>query len=450
MKKPNHYRSRLLTSTCAFALAIAGGSASAQEIAIAEGNYVVGINQAFNGFADATASITAITGQQDLVRDVTVGFLVNGDVADSSLVVGGPTGNTTSASLTVNLAETSLNSDVTNDEFGTAGGSAIASTQLASPIDVPRAAAETLSADLGIATSQNVNNTAAAVTNASGIAIVAQNDLLTSTAEVANNTQESVGLLNRNTTTLNSAANSTDASTAISTSQNVTTGLPSVNEPGTSLSVITASVARIELSDLNLSTAKLAGNTQQAIAAANVGVNTTTVDANLINSVVAGPGTTTIDPADVSGNPSATATAGNAISSSQILDLLDAASGPIFAAVDGVGTGFVISVGNDASASTVTNENNAAKALAIGNEVDNAMSLSANSILTADEGLRQVGLIAGIQEVLDPEGGIRFTVFPDVAVAPEIDASTVAFLESLGFTETVTGSGIYRAPRFLT
>lgn len=381
-------RAHLLGTACTSVLAMVAVPAIAQTVDVTKGNYLVGINQTVNGFQNNSVRLQSVNGGTDVQSQRTMlGTNVIGTVVNSTT---GVATNTVTASLVGNLSSTTLQSVVTNDMIGTAPSLATTS----SPI-VPtaggrtRATAVSSNANLAINTAQNVNDTnnavgdtGADVINSSAIASVS-NDVVTSTVKVDRNAQNASGILNQNASVIDSTANATNATTAVATSQNITSS--SIEVSNTSFAGITAagveSVA--DTGNADRSTLALTNNTQSAVAAGNVSENEIAVDATDITVIAVGPVSTTIATGQTQ---SAVATAGNAISSRQVVDLLTQDAGPISATLDGTSVGFAVSVANDVTNALVTNNTNTASALGVGNEVANLVELDGNSIVTKTAG----------------------------------------------------------------
>lgn len=370
------HRMHLLGTASAMALIITAGSAFAQEVDATTGDFALGINQTLNGFQAST-----ITVESTVDGDITTTENEAAAVEQSTLDVGSTEGNVISSSLTGNLSSSVLTSDTNNDFIGLASSDMTAGVVL--DAGRLRAVAGSEDANLAVNTVQNVNETEASVNNTSTIGSFTS-DVTESSVNVVNNTQEGVGILNRNSSTIDATANATEASVGISTSQNVTpsTGVnPVLNVATNALTGISAAAATTLDGDVTETTLDLSGNSQTAVAAANVGSNTINANATDIT-VFAAPATTTIDL--TTPDSGANAVAGYAIASSQVVDMLGDGN-QMLATVDGSTAGFEIDIDGIVESSTLANNNNNASALLIGNEVANTASLAGNSIVTIDE-----------------------------------------------------------------
>jgi len=369
------HRMHLLGTASAMTLIITAGSAFAQEVDATTGDFALGINQALNGFQAST-----ITVESTVDGDITTTENEAAAVVQSTLDVGSTEGNVISSSLTGNLSSSVLTSDTNNDFIGLASSDMTAGVVLDGRL---RAVAGSEDANLAVNTVQNVNETEASVNNTSTIGSFTS-DVTESSVNVVNNTQEGVGILNRNSSTIDATANATEASVGISTSQNVTPstdGNPVLNVATNALTGISAAAATTLEGNVTETTLDLSGNSQTAVAAANVGSNTINANATDI-SVFATPATTTIDL--TTPDSGANAVAGYAIASSQVVDMLGDGN-QMLATVDG-SAGFEIDIDGIVESSTLANNNNNASALLIGNEVANTASLAGNSIVTIDQG----------------------------------------------------------------
>lgn len=369
------HRRYLLGTASAMALIITTSSALAQEVDATTGDFVLGINQALNGFQAAT-----ITVESTASGDITTTENETAAVTQSTLNVGSTEGNVISASLTGNLASSVLTSDTNNDLIGAASSSMTAGVEFDGRL---RAEAGSADANLAVNTVQNVNETEAEVNNASTVGSFTS-DVTQSSINVVDNTQEGIGILNRNSSTIEATANATNASVGIATSQNVTPstgGNPVLNVETNALTGISAAAVDTLDGDVDETTLDLSGNSQTAVAAANVGSNTINANATDI-SVFAAPASTIIDLDDIDASD-ANAVAGYAIASSQVVDVLGDGN-QMLATVDGATAGFAIDIDGLVDSSTLTNDANNASALLVGNEVANAVSLSGNSIVTID------------------------------------------------------------------
>lgn len=386
----------LLGTVSMIALLSTSGSLSAQEVDATDGDFIIGIDQSLNGFQAETIRIeSTVDGDVTTEEDETV------SVSESTLEVGSTEGNVVSASLNGNLANNVLNSDTNNDIIGDTSSTVTAGVLVSpNPGGRLRADASSSNANLAIITDQNVNETEGVVVTNSDIGS-ATSDIADSSVSVVDNTQEGVGILNRNTSTINSTSNATDVSVGIATSQNVTpptSGEPTLSVTTNTTAEISASAATTLDGDVTSTTLDLSGNSQSATAALNVGANTIDANGTDMSIRTGGPVTTEID---LTPNASdAEATAGYAIASSQVADLL-ADGGDIFATVDGSTAGFAIDIDDTVTASTLTNDANTASALLIGNEVANTAALSGNSIVTVNDAtdVVQAGAAAAVSSL---------------------------------------------------
>lgn len=422
MTNTRKFHAKLLGTTCAMALGMAGGVAQAQVTSVIGASYLEDINQTFNGFEGDTATISAITGVGVTVPGSDgIGVVVDGIVDRSSLEI---IGNEQLSSIGGNLAITVLNSNVLADTNGSASA-ILAGTFLDGR---PRPEARSTGADLAVVTAQTVNNVEAIATTLGTVGTFSD-DVIQSTVSIMDNVQTAAGTLNDSSATINSTANSSNFSTGVATSQVVT---------ASSLDVTVTALADIEVQgvspdgagEVDEATLRLTGNRQVAQAIGNRGVNTINAEMNAL-SIIVDDGTTDINLGTP--GPSAAASAGNAIASSQLLVL--GQGDQITATVDGLGAGFLVSVEDDVDPSTVTNSDNLARALLRGNEVNNTLSLSGNSIVTVDDEEEPVQDAAGAVTSLQ--------IFDATATATAMGAAGEAVRTLIGedvYDSTVTTS----------
>lgn len=350
-------RRQLLGSACVTVLALSAGQGFAQD-------------------ATATGSVSQVIIQnQDIdpieTEDLTLEgnstgsvTITEGIVLGSTLSVGGSTGlgNVSSATSFGNEATLSVTTDLNADlGAGTETGTVSADTS-----DLGTAVS---TADVALAVTQNYANTTSTSENTLDMGILA--DAVTdSTLNVQRNTNEAISVFNRNTTTAETDVNDTSATTGIAVTQASTDATMEATTDATT-SIAVGEVGSGD--DLTDSTASLTNNLQRSVGVGNLSTTDQTVDGNNATLIASeGGATSTLSGSD------AEAVAGYATASSQILD-----GSTLSATTDGEDAGFGVSVDGASLSSRVFNSNNTASSNLRGNDTDNAITLTANSINTA-------------------------------------------------------------------
>ncbi|MCA1806382.1 MAG: hypothetical protein LC687_00680 [Actinobacteria bacterium] len=409
-------RARLLSSVCMAALALSATQAASQTANVTGANAGISVNQTTNAFGLATnLDVTSII-------DPVIEIDIEGIVEDDTLLVGGIDGNRNilSAIGAGNEANSEITSTVTNDLIGVS----LAQTAAIPTVDAPatqgrtRAASDSF-ANLAIGVSQTANEVNAQIgvvdidvadisdpdnvlvgANAAQISLTGQ-DITTSSAAILNNTIEGIGTLNRSGSQIEiNGTNNTNASSGIASSQVAT---------ASNLTVAINAEVLIDIDEnVNASELTLAGNAQRAVGVGNLASNSIDTDVNdmtalngsfLDDSGVLVPlsgfddTTSSIEDANERFIPGSRATAGAAISNSQVITSIneldddggltgDLIPSILSSSVDGPDAGFEIGVVGDVVTSSLSNDSNTALANIRGNAADNQISITGNDITT--------------------------------------------------------------------
>lgn len=395
-------RSVLMTGASTALLATFGASAALAQSVTETAAVSISKDQAFNSYTTPTAGLVLNGNTQGSVN----ANVTNNDAAayalqHSTVSVGSSatTGNASSATGYANTANLTVNGDlnnVTGSGLATVGASSDAAT-LASTVQG--------TTDIGIALTQQNTSTAATAANGTDMGITIDHGASNSTAKIVGNSQKATGVLNSGVNALNLGVNNTSGSGGVAAAQS------SLN------SSLTASVSSLDkfatgsgpsTNALLNSTVALSDNSQAATAVANSGSNTQSVTGNGVTLMDDANGQAkagaTYVAGDIEASPPTSAThntsavAGYATVSKQELAVSTVGAKTVTATIDDAAgsAGYLASVTGNVVGSTLSNDTNAATALARGNEVSNATTIAANSIATGSLASTNSGTVAAI------------------------------------------------------
>lgn len=373
MSKISKMRNSLLISSATAVLTtMGGGVATAQSITQESAQSLVGVVQTGSS-ATISSTITE--------SDGSAGVTATGDVTDTTITVGtsAASRNVTSATGTANEATLTVTNSLSNSD--TTVGQTSASVDGSGVV-----AAETA---IGVAQA-NTGGTLTA-SNTSTFDITASGAVSGSTLRESANAQESVALLNNATNTLTSSVNNVAATTAISNQQ--------TNTEATLTALTNAGAGITAGSTVTNSTVELSGNTERAIAVANLGTNTQSVTGNNVTLPAI------VGSASITSGDSAVLGAYVTGSNQDLVGDSTPAGTPITDEITATTTfdanGFSVSAGDTVTGSTLKNDGNVGIAAVRGNEVTNTTTLTANSVSNTAGSDTTVAAIGSSQTVAD-------------------------------------------------